>query len=65
MLYRTPRFSAARLIRSTVVRLAGAIAQGSRTAADTSRLDGLPEHHLRDLGLRRYEDRHFHETYYR
>ena len=36
-----------------------------RTAVDTSRFDGLSEHHLRDLGLRRYEDRHFHETFYR
>jgi uncharacterized protein YjiS (DUF1127 family) len=65
MLYRTPRFSALDLVRATATRLAGAIAAGHRIAQDTSRFDGLSEHHLRDLGLRRYEDRHFHETFYR
>ena len=65
MLYRAPRFSARRFIRTTLARLAAAVADSSRTAADTALFGGLPEHHLRDLGLRRYEDRHFHQTFYR
>ena len=64
MLYRTPRFSGRKLIHTGLARLAGAIAQSNRIAADKSLFDGLPEHHLRDLGLRRTEDRHFHESYY-
>ncbi len=65
MLYRAPRFSLTRLIRTGIARLGGVMAQANRAAADTSYLDSLPEHHLRDLGLRRHEDRHFHQTYYR
>lgn len=65
MLYRTPRFSLLKLIGSATTRIAGAIAAGNRTAADTSLLDGLSAHQLSDLGLRRYADSHFHETSYR
>ena len=65
MLYSAPRFTALKLIRSAAARIVGAIAATRRTPVDISLFDGLSEHHLRDLGLRRYEDRHFHETFYR
>jgi hypothetical protein len=65
MLYHTARFTPLKLIRTAATRLAGAIAASKRTAADTTLFDGLSAHQLRDLGLRRHEDPHFHETYYR
>jgi hypothetical protein len=64
MLYRTPRFSLLKLLGNAATRIAGAIAAGNRTAAETSLLDGLSEHQLRDLGVRRYVDTHFQETFY-
>jgi hypothetical protein len=60
MLYRAPRLSALRLIRIVASRVIGALAEGRRTAADTSLLEGVPEHHLRDLGIRRIETRYGH-----
>jgi uncharacterized protein YjiS (DUF1127 family) len=63
MLYRSPRFAIVDVLRAAVVRLAAGFAQFRRIGADTAYLDTLPEHQLRDLGLRRFTDRH--ETYYR
>lgn len=63
MLYKTPRFSIAAMLRTLLVPLAGAFGEFRRTGADTAYLDSLPEHHLRDLGLRRFNDRN--EIWYR
>ena len=63
MLYRTPRRSFTALLRATLARLGGALAQFHRTGVDTAYIDGLGDHQLRDLGLRRFTDRD--ETYYR
>lgn len=65
MLYRTPRFSAARLLRTTLVRIGAALGELRYGAPDTAHFDTLPEEHLRDLGLRRYDDRHFNQQFYR
>jgi hypothetical protein len=65
MLYRTRRISVPAIARAAVIRVVDAAKEMRRTSVDTSRFDGLSEYHLRDLGLRRYEDRHFHETFYR
>ena len=65
MLSRTHRFSASALVRAVAIRVAGLAQDLVRASADTAYLDSLPAHHLRDLGLRRTEDRHFHEIYYR
>ena len=65
MLYRTHRFSLPALARAAAIRVVAVARQIRRTDADTAYLDSLPVHHLHDLGLRRMEDRHFHETFYR
>ena len=65
MLYRTRRVTVSALARAAAIRVVAIAQEMHRTAVDTSRFDGLSEHHLRDLGLRRYQDRHFHETFYR
>lgn len=65
MLYQARRITLPNLARAAAVRVVALAQDMHRTAVDTSRFDGLSEHHLRDLGLRRYEDRHFHETFYR
>jgi hypothetical protein len=65
MLYQTRRFSISALARAAAVRVVALTQDFHRTGADTAYLDSLPAHHLSDLGLRRMEDRHFHETYYR
>jgi hypothetical protein len=65
MLYRTRRFTVPALARAAAIRVVAIAQQIHRTGADTAYLDSLPVHHLSDLGLRRMEDRHFHETYYR
>ena len=57
MLYRTPRrptFTA--VLRATIARLGGLLAEFHRTGADTAYIDGLGAHQLRDLGLRRFTD---------
>ncbi len=61
MLYRTPRSSIATRLRGLLARLGGALAELRQTAADTASLDGLTDRELRELGLRRYDDRHFHQ----
>jgi hypothetical protein len=65
MLYRAPRLSVARLLRTTLARIGAAVAGGCCGASDIAHFDTLPERHLRDLGLRRYDDRHFHQQFYR
>ena len=65
MLYRTRRFSVPALARAAAIRVVAVARQFHRTGADTAYLDSLPANHLNDLGLRRMEDRHFHEIYYR
>ena len=65
MLYRTPRLSAVDGLRAAFGRLGGALAGWRKTGADTAYLDGLSDDHLRELGLRRSDDRHFHQTRYR
>lgn len=63
MLYRSPRFSFTALLRATIARLGGALAELHRTGVDTAYIDGLGDRDLRDLGLRRFTDRD--ETCYR
>ena len=63
MLYRTPRPSFTALLRATVVRLGGLMAEFHRTGVDTAYIDGLGDHQLRDLGLRRFTD--LDRTHYR
>ena len=65
MLYRTRRFSVVALARAAASRAAALAQELHRTSTDTAYLDSLPTHHLNDLGVRRTDDRHFHETYYR
>ena len=57
MLYRTPRLSVAGLLRPALACLAGAMAEFRQTGTDTTYLDSLSDHHLRDLGIRRFNDR--------
>ena len=63
MLYRTPRPSFTALLRATVIRLGGLVAEFHRTGVDTAYIDGLGDHQLRDLGLRRFTD--LDRTHYR
>jgi hypothetical protein len=63
MLYRTPRPSFTAVLRATFVRLGGIVAEFHRTGADTAYIDGLGDHQLRDLGLRRFTD--LDQTHYR
>ena len=63
MLYRTPRFSAASVLRGAFARLAAALAEFRQTGADTAYIDSLSDNQLRDLGIRRFTDRD--ATYYR
>jgi hypothetical protein len=65
MLYRAPRLSLLKLIRTAASRVIGALLDGRRSAIDTSLLQGVPEHHLRDLGLRRDVDAHFRTASFR
>lgn len=65
MLYRAPRPSVLALVRAAAIRVVALAREIRRTDADTAFLDSLPAHHLRDLGLRRIEDPHLHQTYYR
>ena len=63
MLYRTPRPSFTAVLRATFARLGGIVAEFHRTGADTAYIDGLGDHQLRDLGLRRFTD--LDQTHYR
>lgn len=63
MLYRPPRTTLRAVLRNTAAFVAGAIADWARTGADTAHFDGLSDHQLRDLGVRRFNDRA--ETWYR
>ncbi len=63
MLYREPQLSAASVLRAVLARFVGAIAAFHRTGTDTAYMDSLSDHHLRDLGLRRFDERG--ETFYR
>jgi hypothetical protein len=57
MLYRTPRTTITILIRAAVARVIGFVAEFHRTGIDTAYVESLSDHHLRDLGIRRVEDR--------
>jgi hypothetical protein len=64
MLYQTPRRpSLAALVRTAFARLGGLLAEFHRTGTDTAYIDGLGDHQLRDLGLRRFTD--LDQTHYR
>ncbi len=57
MLYRTPRLTAAAILRAALARAVGFVAAVGRTGADTAYLDGLNDEALRDIGIRRIETR--------
>jgi hypothetical protein len=61
MLYRQPSFSIVSSLRAGLARIAGQAAEFHRTSTDTAYVDGLNEHALRDLGIRRISgrDEHF------
>jgi hypothetical protein len=63
MLYRTPRFSALATVRAALARVGGALADIGRSNTDTAYLDSLNDNDLRDLGVKRVNERG--ETVYR
>ena len=57
MLYHQPRTTPSTILRAGVARIAGLLAEIHRTGADTAYLDGLNDHAIRDLGIRRVDTR--------